>query len=355
MTKRRATLLTSVCALLAGCLANGCRPELSPSEDAVLYYFRNARLLHYRTEVAEGQVRRVWPEGQKYVNAVLKADAALQKKLKPLRDLDDPASLWTREDPRWRDAKQVAKQVGTLVMLVEAEQAERATLLDKLGKAIEQTPAGLDFATPNAKAGFIAKAWDALALYGISLRRGAIIESLEESVGAHGRLFRAVQASAGDFDPDQPGLSFKDAGRQQEIDRHYDAVHVCLRAHRERFLIFAEEQLVLSGLRLNEIDKRGQRDEYNYLTHKDKYLRDELRAIPKGLQASGKSTEEELKLLRKRIADGGAAKKTDQLREGFLTRRIEQLKVEEQEWRARIDAILERAEQAAERTDTANG
>ncbi|MEE8465151.1 MAG: hypothetical protein V3S68_01650, partial [Dehalococcoidia bacterium] len=96
VTRQLATRLSSLCVALTAGLAGGCSPQLAPDEDALLYYFRNARLLHFSSGKSDGRVRRLWDRGQEYADTVLKADAQLQKKLNPLRELSTPLSLWPR-------------------------------------------------------------------------------------------------------------------------------------------------------------------------------------------------------------------------------------------------------------------
>lgn|GEM_PF-1600971 len=346
MTKNQAMLLAGLGTVLSVCLVGGCQPKQPPSEDAILYYLRNARLLHFRTGRSDGKVRRLWPEGQEYVNAVLKADAELQNKLKPLRELDDVVSLWASEDPRWRDEKGIHEQLKTLIEHVKGHKSEREARLVKLGEVIEQTPVDLKLTVSRVR--FVARVWEALAIDGVDLREGAIITRLEESAAARLRLCRAIEAHLGDFDPDRTGLRFKDASYQQEIDRHYNAVHELLLEHRDAFLRYAENLLVVIEPRLKTIDKRQEKYEYEYLTNRRAYLRDELEAVSKKLQALIEKAEEELKIL-EREADKIKPPESSKINAkiSFRRQRIEQLKADKAKWKDRIDTIFQKAEEAA--------
>lgn len=337
----RTTILAGVCTALASCLAGGCAPDLPPSEDAILRYLRNARV--------QGKVRRVWPEGQAYVNAVLKAHAELQKEVSPLYGFADVFSLWPRDDPRWQDQAALAERLAAIAEALEGTQPKRETALDKLGEVIEKAPKDLDTTTPGAEAAFMARVWDALSMdQGEDLKTGRAIEWFETAAAAHRDLVRATQAGADDFDPDHPGLRFKSPSHQREIDEHYDALVQGLRDALESTVRTAEQDLMEITPRLRTIDKREQKYEYEYLTYRSDYRRATLEQIPKDLRERVHETRKELEKAQDVASEARAAEKSKaDAKAAFLKRRIEELSEEQKQWQGRVGAILERIKQTA--------
>ena len=351
MIRRPATHWSGLCVAIAAFAAGGCAPELPPSEDALLYYVRNARLLHFSSGKSDGRVRRLWEDGQEYVNTVLKADAALQKTLNPLREFTGPLSLWPRQDPRWQDKDALTEQLSALVEHVEGGKPDRELLLGKLAEAVAKPPAGLNLTTPDAEAAFVAKVWQALAIHGVDLRGGAVVAQLEEVGAAHLQLARAVRDCTDHFDRDQTGLRFKDAACQQQINEHYDTLQQLLIDRRAALVDYAEQTLATGALRLKKVDKREQRNEYEYLTNQKTYLRTELEAIPKELRAAIKKMQEKLEQLRDQAAGAEDSKLAASIT--FHEQRLEELTGDRDAWQARIDEILKKTGDQPEPTDTA--
>ncbi len=311
---------------LGAFLTAGCRPQLEPDEGAILHCFRNARV--------HGDVRRVWPEGQQYVDAVLKADAKLQKELNPLRKLQFPQSLWSREDPRWRNKKDVADVAAALSELLNQKGADREELLGVLTQAVEEVPAAL--VSPAAhEAGLVQNVWHSLALEGtergVDLREA--MKELEEAVRARLALFEAVAKIGSDFDSEATGLSVENPTRQARIDQSYGELATRLDQHCEAFLVYAEAELIASAAK----GKIKERNEREYQTNLRAYLRKGLAAVPKGLQNLKQRTEEE------------AREEASPATKAFLEGRIEQLENERKKMKTRVDEILDRAKTAGER------
>jgi hypothetical protein len=369
VSRQRIPVCTALLVLIAACAAAGCRPQLQPDPDAVLYYFRNARV--------QGEVKRVWPEGQQYVDAVLKADGKLQKELGKLGPWQSPESLWPRDDPQWRDPNAVKKQIGELTKLVRDVAQERKKVradaqaaiatndakkisdaIDELIKrvvsdevdkrmdvpqegvearetafsglkaAIEAVPESLKLAPADAAA-FVTQVWQALGLDA----GGAPMQSTEVAK-AHLDLLKTVRDSAVDLDPNASGLKFKDASRQEPIDKAYGELAARLLRNREQFLQVAEQELV--ARRQPTKDPREER----YQGFRRAYLRKQLEAIPKSIAALIERTEGQLKQAEKSKAKSAPAEVA------FLKQRIKDLSVLREELKARTEAILKKAQTA---------
>jgi hypothetical protein len=342
MIQQRVTLLAGVGVLTAVCATFGCKPQLPPGEDAILSYLRNARV--------GGGVRRAWPEGQAYVDGVLEIDAKLQKELELLREFQDVYSLWPREDPRWQESKKLADYADDLYRLVDGHRPEREILLRRLGEAIDEVPASLSD-SEDEKASFIERVWAALALRGTELGVDVrvAIPRLEEPARLHLKLAREVQAAADDFDPDRTGLAFKETARQEQIDEQHGVLEQLLHERREAFLKHAQQQIADCRARLETIDKRAEKLEYEYLNNQETYLRDQLEALPKELAAMIEAMEEELRQHEKdaRRAKPEEKSKLD-AKIAFAKQRIKQLSANRDELQARIGPLAERPGQTAD-------
>ena len=60
--------------------------QREPDPDELILYIKNARV--------GGKVRQQWPEGQQYLDAVMRADAQYRRAVTGLLDLRTPAGLW---------------------------------------------------------------------------------------------------------------------------------------------------------------------------------------------------------------------------------------------------------------------
>lgn len=327
MSRQRIPTYSILLVIAAVAVATGCRPQLSPDPDAVLYYFRNARV--------QGEVKRVWPEGQDYVNAVLKGDGKLQAELNKLTTWRATESLWPSEDPRWNDTKQLAEQVDKLTKLINDGGAKREEALANLEKAIAALPASLKL-SPTEAQDFIGKVWQALALdgpgLGLDVRQAPA--QYTAVAQAHLDLCRAVQESAGDFDPSAAGLKFKDATRRESIDKTYAELAAQLQARREQFLQFADQALIAS--RQPTTNPREER----YQVFRRAYLRKQLEAVPKSIAALIERTEGQLKQAEKATTRAAPAEVA------FLKQRIKDLSALREELKARTEVILKKAQTA---------
>jgi hypothetical protein len=368
---QRAFVLMSCLAVAA---AAGCRPQLAPDPDAVLYYFRDARV--------QGEVKRVWPEGQTYVDNVLSADAKLQAALKPLLVWQTPESLWPREDPRWQDPNEVKDQIDALTKLVkdvakEREKAradlqaaivtndaekvanaidelikrvvedavnkatkvaktgvqERTAALDDLQAAVAAVPASLKLAPADASA-FVDKVWQALALdgQGVGLDVREAPAKFTEFAQTHLNLFQALQAAAGDLDPQTAGMHFKDAARQQQIEQSYADLAKRLQQQRDAFLQYAERELLAS----RPGSAKGPQE--RYLGFRRAYVRKQLEALPKAVAGVEERTQIEIE----RAERGKIKASPAQI--AFWKQRVKTLAGEREELKSRVEAILKKAQ-----------
>jgi DNA repair exonuclease SbcCD ATPase subunit len=314
----------------------GCSPP-PPSEDAILYYIRNARV--------RGPVRRAWLAGQKYLDAIMKHDAALQQELRPLTAVTTPESLWPKSDPRWQDRGALETQVKdleNLLALTGGGKEARDRELRDLQQAVEAVPAGLTFDTPERKAAFGGNVWDALAVRHVPLTE--YVADLEAAVQARLDLYRTVLFAATDFD----------AGRQAILDQQYDAFAQRLRAARETYLARADQDMVADAKALATINKRQQRLQYEALTNESKYLRDELEALAKRLSTQAEQAANELKKLQAQLKQANTEQKTKLETElAFRRQRAEELDAEAKAVRKRFEEIRQRAEAAKGPGDSA--
>lgn len=333
-----------VCSI-AFCMAvtvslTGCRPQREPSEDEVLYYLRNARLMHYRTGQSAGQVRRLWPKGQEYVDEVLKADADLQKSLKSLRQLTRPLSLWPADDPQWRDVKLVQEKLTEVVSLLEVESAKRRALLEVLSKAIKGVPDDLSLADSAKIEAFTDAVWEALRIHGAGLRDSEVVSSLEEVVRLRRQLLEAAKAGSDAFEPEQTGLTFKDPQRQQVVEELHEQLRSLLADHREDFRRYAQEQLARIAVLLQGQDEDPRNLSYTYLQNRRRYFLEELEDISKEYTEHIKQHEEKHKRLKRSVDELEPGKRAEIDRKvAFHEWRIAQLRSEQESWDERAKRI----------------
>ena len=278
MSGHRRTVTSMMCVLGAAVWWTGCGavyPE--PSEQAVLDFLRNARL--------HGRLRVCWPAGQAYVERVFRADAALRQVLTAAAPLQTVDALWPWEDPRWREkfppkppptladeVRDVAGSLSHATAPAEPGQPESAAApaLDALATAIEQVPDGLALDTPELKAEFVRRVWDALAVDGVPLREHvAQIEALGD---LQQRFNDRIAACSDRYDPAATGLTFPDEICQGEVAALYDELAAALQAREEAFLAHAAAQMAHVYARLATVDKQKQRDEYLLLDNTREYF-----------------------------------------------------------------------------------
>lgn len=323
-------VLASAVSAIVG--AGGCSPP-PPSEDAVLYYLRNAR--------AHGGVRRAWPAGQAYVDGVLKADADLQKELSLLKPLGDPLKLWPPSDPRWQDKAAVAKRLAELKELAEEHPAKRDAALEALGKAIAAVPAGLSLKEPRQRAALADKVWAALAVDEVPLDE--YILRLERPLPLHLALFQEVSAAEEQVDSDRLGLAFKDAQREADILAKYAAVKAFAENEQEAWLRYAELRWGEVSARLQSVDKHEQRGEYERLSAEQKHLKNRMEAIAKSYQTAADEAAKTNVYIQKAQPEALTAEEELrlELRLAAETARREHLLADATALKARVDQIMQ--------------
>ena len=128
--------------------------QREPDPDELVLYIKNARV--------GGKVRRQWPQGQQYVNAVMMADARYRRAVTGLLDLRTPAGLWKTDDDRWRDQDAVNGALDALnTLLTDGAATERADALKALADAVGQPPSDVD----------TRRVWSALVWEGQDIRK----------------------------------------------------------------------------------------------------------------------------------------------------------------------------------------
>lgn len=311
---------------LLGVLAVGCRPQLAPDQDAILYYLRNARV--------QGEVKRVWPEGQKYVDKILKADAGLQKEVSRLAVWQRVEALWPRDDPRWPDVQQLSTEIKALDELLTAGRKKREELLGGLRKAVEDVPPTLKL-SESGKTEFVQKVWEELA---------PAEPEIAATAQTHVRLFRAVRAAAGDFDPQGPGLKFNNSGTQQQIDQSYRELEERLRQQREGFLQYAEQALTARPPRSEDVRQR------RYEGFRRTYLRKQLEALPKGLQVRIEKAQAEIEALQRPLPKPlnlvTRVRAAVDVEIEVRKRLVERDTAERERLRPRVEAILKKSQES---------
>ncbi len=315
--------------LLAAAVLAGCGPVYpEPSAEAVLRSIRNARL--------HGRLRVCWPEGQAYVEKVMKADAALRAALNTVAPVQTVDALWAREDPRWR-AKFPPRPPG------QADGAHAGTpgpagtavagALDSLAAAIELTPDRLALGTLESHDAFVRGVWDALAVDGVPLREHvAQTEALGDLLR---RLEERVAACRASYAPGAGGLTFSDEACQRDVDALYDELAGALRRREDAFLRYAAERMKDVQARLGRIDKQKQRDEYLWLDNTREYFDNVLRdGWLKGLDDRIRAAERQLAAqpAQPSAADPAAAK--------FLEGELVRLKERHATLSQRVSAIM---------------
>ena len=311
----RVRRVLGVSGLLLAALLPSCAPP-PPSEEAVLWYFRNVPI--------HGEVRRIWPEGQAYVDSVLKAHAAVMKSLEPLEEQTTVLSLWPTDDPRWQDAKAVKSHTDELKKLSVGARHERDVLLQEFKEALQATPDGLGLDTPEKKGAFVEKAWAALSPPGGELL--AARAALEARIAERLQLHQIMR--------DTPEFA--------EAHRTLDAE---FRAAREASIALAETRMSEIDRRLENLDKRGERDEYGTLFWEHRYHRKILENIPKAVYAAREAAEQELAELQEQVPPTDAeARAKHEAQIAFLEAQIERLTTDHTALKDRTAQVLNRDE-----------
>lgn len=314
--------------LLAAAVLAGCGPVYpEPSAEAVLRSIRNARL--------HGRLRVCWPEGQAYVEKVMKADAALRAALNAVAPVQTVDALWAREDPRWR-AKFPPRPPGQADARADTPGPAGTAVagaLDSLAAAIKLTPDGLALDTLESHDAFVRDVWAALAVDGVPLRQHvAQAEALGDLLR---RLETRVASCCASYALEAGGLTFSDEACQRDVDALYDELADALRRREDAFLRHAAERMQDVQTRLARIDKQKQRDEYLWLDNTREYFDNVLRdGWLKSLDDRIRAAERQLAAQRAQpsAADPAAAK--------FLEGELVRLKERHATLSQRVSAIM---------------
>jgi hypothetical protein len=204
--------------LVAGALLTtvGCG-QREPDPDELILYIKNARV--------GGKVRRQWPQGQQYLDAVMRADARYRRAVAGLLDLRTPAGLWKTDDARWRDQESVTAALDALNGLSTDDAAtERANALEALTAAVGQPPSEVD---PQ-------QVWAALAWEGQDIQKiDPSLPALLVLAAQHVALLELVQAHQDAFDQakGKSGLAFSDAAAQDAVLSAHATLQAVIDAH----------------------------------------------------------------------------------------------------------------------------
>jgi len=216
--------------------------EPSPDPDGLIMYIKKARV--------GDKVRRLWPEGQQYANAVMKADSEYRKTMEGLHNLRTPESLWKADDKKWRDKEALEKAIQTLDELTTIEAASKCEETFKaLGHEIANPPTGVD----------AADVWDALAYRGEDLKEiYASRPSLLVLAGQHKKLLKTVQQHAGSFDTgtDKKGLTFVDKEPNAAVLDAKRHVQEAIDAYQQKYRKYVEDGLEDANRRLDELKEK---------------------------------------------------------------------------------------------------
>jgi hypothetical protein len=236
--------------------------QREPDPDEVILYIKNARV--------GGKVRRQWPEGQQYVDAVMGADARYRRAVTGLLDLRTPDGLWNTDDASWRDPDAVKQALDALnTQLTDGAAGERANASEALTAAVEQPPSDVD---PEQV--WAALAWDGQDLQKIDTSLPALLELARQ----HAALLELVQTHQDAFDQAEgkTGLTFSDAAAHEVVLSAHATLQEVIDAHQREF-----EAMVLAGLDDAEVQLEALAQEKETLKASidDSQRRKKLRAL----------------------------------------------------------------------------
>ena len=276
-------------AAIAVCATDEFPDQPTDRADQILFYVSGAR--------NQGHVRRLWPEGQAYVNDILAVDAQLQQHLDHLRSYWILETLWTPSDPRWQDKATRSAQHTKLRQVIEGERVDRDTLRAKLRETIDKLPDGLDLGSRTAEASFADAVFQTLAI--------PQEEELTQAATLMRELFARVDEQGDLLDPQHGGLHFTDGEVNTRLRDQYDTLTELLEARRDAIIPAAEATLIRTTRTLQGVDARQQRHLYQYLVDRRTALRNGLTQIPKDLLSLITKTEEEIEELKRKAAQAG--------------------------------------------------
>jgi hypothetical protein len=256
------------------------------------------------------------------VDNVLKAHAAVMKSLAPLEKRTTVLSLWPTDDPRWQDAKALKRHTDELNELSIGSRHERDVLLQELKEKLQAVPDGLALDTPEKKAAFVEKAWDALSPPGSELL--AARATLEAQIAERLKLYQMMR--------DTPEFS--------EAHRTLDAE---FRAAREASIALAETRMAEINQRLDGLNKRKERDEYSTLFCEQRHHKKILENIPKTVYAAREAAEKKLVQLQEQVPPKDAkARARHEAQIAFLEAQIKRLTADHAALKDRIAKLLNR-------------
>ncbi len=311
-------------------LNGGCRPELPADKEAVLRYLRAARI--------NGEVRRLWPEGQAYVDAVLKADADLTKTYASLLAYADVRQLWSRDNPQWCDADAVQKKADELAVAAETGGVERMSARRALEDAIRKVPPGLNL-TGDAKREFVEQVRGALAVDDLALRD--FITQLENRAKALLIVYGTAAPHADTLVIEESRPRFSSAELQARFDRSYDTARDSLEAGLEHTLRCCEQEMIAYAKRIGGLEGAEQqyvRDRYKHYRDRATRLIRELRNERARAQKVEKAAEKRVR----RASDDTRAAAEAAL--AFTKREVERLDGRITTLQQRVNDMLARAE-----------
>ncbi|MHC4101553.1 MAG: hypothetical protein ACYSW1_11815 [Planctomycetota bacterium] len=221
---RRLGILLAIGALLT---TVGCG-QREPNPDELVLYIKSARV--------GGKVRRQWPEGQQYLDTVLRADAVYRRAVTGLLELRTPTGLWETDDGRWRDPDAVTQALDARnQLLTDGAATARASALETLTAAVGQPPSGVDPVQVWA-----ALAWDGQEIQEIETSLPALLELARQQVA----LLELVQRHQDSFDQAEgrTGLTYSDAAAQDAVLSAHAALQAIIDANQRDF-----EAYVLAG------------------------------------------------------------------------------------------------------------
>ncbi|MHC5006904.1 MAG: hypothetical protein ACYTGF_06045 [Planctomycetota bacterium] len=271
--------------------------QREPDPDEVILYIKNARV--------GGKVRRQWPQGQQYLDAVMRADARYRRAVTGLLDLRTPAGLWKTDDDQWRDQEAVTQALDALQGLsTDGAATERANAYEALTAAVGQPPADVD---PE-------QVWAALAWEGQDIQKiDTSLPAMLVLAKQHVVLLELVQKHQDAFDEakGKGGLTYSDAAAQDVVLSAHATLQSVIDAHQREF-----EAMVLAGFadaerQLEAVTRdkealkasaddpqkrkklRALEDRIDYQMARRKYFEDHKKRFKKEDSASGEASENE--------------------------------------------------------------